>query len=274
MKFSQGVQNFWVQVGLSFLCAGLIPCVLLIGVRVHWLLALGFSGVLFSFFLVSFLRDTKNKIIHSLPNDWQYAPAQPQDFPGLNTDLLQRQTQALESIGFVIFRDYSVEPGSGFSRCFIHPQHYCFAEIGQLFHPTTRQLSQTHSVIFSVLTEDWLLASIGRAAGLLDSLSYAFWRKPKWLRLYYADLALDELVQAHLKFRQQMLNDLAIQVSSDLSWDAYSQGQRQAAQYRKQAVQQKSLLFAMIKAIWFELNPKSEWLEDYPRAAAKRRKRP
>ncbi len=40
---------------------------------------------------------------------------------------------------------------------------------------------------------------------------------------------------------------------------------------RKQTFRRKSLLLAMLEATLFEINPKSEWLGDYPKVAAKRR---
>ena len=78
-------------------------------------------------------------------------------------------------------------------------------------------------------------------------------------------------MQSHLRFRQQMLTDLGITVSTDVSWDAYGTLEQQATIFRKQTFRQKNLLLAMLEATLFEINPKSEWLGDYPKVAAKRR---
>ncbi|WP_434686857.1 hypothetical protein [Pseudanabaena minima] len=60
-----------------------------------------------------------------------------------------------------------------------------------------------------------------------------------------------------------MITNIGVSVLTDVSWDNYVNKQQEGTIYRKKAMKQKSLLLAMIEVTKFELNPKSEWLEDY-----------
>ncbi len=83
------------------------------------------------------------------------------------------------------------------------------------------------------------------------------------MRIYYPTLSLEELFHKHLQMRQQMITNIGVSVLTDVSWDNYVNKQQEGTIYRKKAMKQKSLLLAMIEVTKFELNPKSEWLEDY-----------
>jgi hypothetical protein len=68
-----------------------------------------------------------------------------------------------------------------------------------------------------------------------------------------------------------MLIDLGITVSTDVSWEVFRNLQQKSIILCKQIMRRKPLLLSILEATLFELNPKSEWLGDYPKEAAKRR---
>jgi len=230
-----------------------------------------FGGLLLSAVVVSlYLHKVKTKMLGRLSHGTTIQPAVTSDFPHIDSAWLQQQTTLLESLGFVHLADYSpnIESTQSFGRCFAHPQHCCFAEIGQL-RAGKNHATITHAVIASVFDQDWKLAHINRSTRSTDSISY-MWRHPKGIRVFAPTTTLDILLQRHLEFRQKMLLDLGLTVSTDISWCTYLDLEDQSAKYRHATIKRKPLLIAMLEATWFELNPKSEWLGDYPRLAARR----
>ena len=89
---------------------------------------------------------------------------------------------------------------------------------------------------------------------------------------FLSNVNLNQLLQNHLNFRQQILTNLCITVAIDVSWQTYKNLERQATIFRKQSFRHKNLLLAMLEATLFEMHPKSEWLGDYPKEAVKRRR--
>ncbi|WP_235082972.1 hypothetical protein [Chlorogloeopsis fritschii] len=221
------------------------------------------------FRLIWFLSHLKSQLLQALPDEWKFEVAVLADYPLLNLSWLREQTSILESLGFVQLMDYKVEPDTGFARCFAHLQHYCLAEICQIFGENGETIVQSIS-IFSILEQDWVVGAINREVNQNDGIAY-IWRHPKKVGTYYPNISLDEFLQAHLRFRQQMLDDLGITVSTDVSWFAFRNLEQQATIYRKQTMRRKPLFLSILEATLFELNPKSEWLGDYPKEAVKRR---
>lgn len=276
MKLSRGLEKFWVAVG-SYLLLDLILFFYVLAAH-NWkfpnllslpdliafiiVISLGFFPFLW------FLFNLKSQILQALPDQWQFKVAVLADYPQLDLAWLQQQTNTLESLGFVQLMDCKVEPGNGFARCFAHPQQYCFSQIGQIFKDTGEIIAE-HCTIFSLLEQDWAVAEINREVNSHDAIAY-IWRHPKQIRTYHANINLDELLQAHLRLRQQILVDLSITVLTDVSWFALRNLEQQATILRKQTIRRKNLLLTMLEATLFEMNPKSQWLGDYPKEAARR----
>lgn len=261
MRLSKGVQGFWVAIGSSLFWA-----VVVTGLVVY------FSGwqngilaaVIMLFFTGWEVQSIKQKLMRSLPDQLDLRPVTPDDFAfQLDQTALDQQTRELESLGFIHLKDYALQPLSGLARCFAHPQHYCFAEIGQIFDADGKMIV-ANPVIISGLSQDWVLAHVQGTLTPSSSLSL-LWRNPKNVGIYHPDVSLSDLLQIHLRFRQKMIADLGLVVLTDVSWDAYAEGQQKAAGDRKQALRQRNLLIGMIKVTRFELNPTLEWLGDYAR---------
>lgn len=275
MRLSKGIQTFWVAVS-SYILLGITLFLYLLagnGWKLTNLLNLpdmiGFTIViaLVIFPLLWFLSNLKLQLLQATPNEWQFKVAVLADYSQLDLSWLQQQTTTLESLGFVQLMDYKVDPGTGFARCFAHPEEYCFAEIGQIFQKTGEVIAN-NCCVFSLLQQDWVVAVINREVNQNDGIPY-IWRNPKHIRTYDPNINIDELFQNYLSFRQQILTHLGLTVSTDISWNAYSNLEREATIVRKQNLRRKNLFLAMLEATLFEINPKSKWLGDYPKAVAK-----
>ncbi|MDX2212184.1 MAG: hypothetical protein SFY66_02735 [Oculatellaceae cyanobacterium bins.114] len=259
MRLSSGIQQFWFVIGSSLFWAALVT-----GLVVYfsgWQ-----NGVLAAAIMLFFtgweVHSIKQKLMRSLPDQLDFQPVTPNDFAfQLDVAVLEQQTKELEALGFVHLQDYALQPTSGLARCFAHPQHYCFAEVGQIFGADGKMIN-ANPVILSNLSQNWTLAHV--RGDLISSSSISLlWRNPQNVGIYHPNTSLEDLLQIHVKFRQKMVNDLAITVMTDVSWDAYKAGQQQAASDRKHRFQRRSLLIGMVKATLFELNPTLEWLGNY-----------
>lgn len=259
MKLSDGTQNFWSQIrGYSLSSA------LTIAVAFHfygWRIASIIAFFLFVCF-IWLLSDIKEKLIRSQSDTFNYETASIEEYPLLNFNWFQDQTNQLELLGFVQIMDYKIAQTSGFAKCFAHPDNYCYAEVNEVFKATGESFARNVSIMSS-LEQGWTLSSINQEVSITASIAYGFWRNPRSVRIYYPTLSLEELFHKHLQMRQQMITNIGVSVLTDVSWDNYVEKQQQGAIYRKNAMKQKSLLLAMIDVTKFELNPKSEWLEDY-----------
>jgi hypothetical protein len=276
MQLSTGIQKFWIALA-NYLVLGLMLFLYLLagnGWKLTNLLSLPdlmgltivIALVLFPF--IWFLGNIKTQMLQELPNESRFKAAIITDFPQLDLFWLQQETKDLEAIGFVQLMDYKVEPGNGFARSFAHPQHHCFAEIGQLFSDA-KDKPEKYSYMYSSLTQDWDLTTINRQVHRLDATAY-IGKHPKAVRKYHPEVYLDELLEQHLSLRRQMLNNLDISVVTDISWSGYKSLGQQATISRKTIMRRKKLLLAMLEATLFEIKPKSEWLGNYAKVAAKR----
>lgn len=273
MQLSAGIQNFWMAIASCILFGISLFFYLLAGNNWHLtnMLSLpdlmGFTLVvaLVIFPLLWYLTNIKSQLLRAMPDEWRVKIAVLTDYPQLDLIWLYQQTSILESLGFTQISDHDIEPGNNFSRCFVHPEYYCFAEIRQIFKATGEVVAQNFA-LFSILQADWVIAEINREVNSGDSIAY-IWQHPQHIRRYHSNLEVDKLLQSHLQFRQKIMDDLGINLSTDISWNAFKKQEQQAIIYRKQAIRQKKLLLAMLEATLFELNPKSEWLGAYSKAA-------
>ncbi|MBU7582283.1 MAG: hypothetical protein KAF91_05140 [Nostoc sp. TH1S01] len=275
MQLSAGIQQFWIAIA-SYILLGLSFFLYLLAGN-NWQLTnmlslpdlMGFTLVvaIVIFPLLWYLSNLKCQILHSMPDDVQFQEIVPTNYSQLDIVSLAYYTTILESLGFIHLIDHDIKPGIGFARCFAHPEYYCFAEVGQAFTETGEVIAQNFA-LFSVLQQDWIVAEINRAINSHDGIAY-IWRHPQHIRRYHPNIDIEELLQSHLQFRQQILADLGIHLSTDLSWTAFKAYEKQAIIFRKQAMRRKNLLMAMLEATLFELSPKSEWLGNYLKQAVK-----
>ncbi|UBF24420.1 hypothetical protein K9N68_22340 [Kovacikia minuta CCNUW1] len=270
MKLSKGVENFWTQIGLIFLHGAVAA---LIAFALFGWIAASLAAAIGVLWIGWFLHETKSKLVQGHSGEWNIKTVNLEDVPSIDLGWIQRQTTVLESLGFVWLMDYELlEYPQTFGRCFAHPQQYCFAEIGHLPEGSGTESLKNLS-IFSLLDESWRLAVTNRQPRIGDSL-VLLWHNPKSIAICDPNPSLEQVFQNHLRSRQQVLTDLGITLSTDVSWDAYAKLMQHLMIQIKQSLRQRNLLVGMIKATLYELSLKPDWfLGDYPTLAAKRRTR-
>ncbi len=265
MSLTSGTRNFWSLISNDLLWSGIM-----VGIIYYYL---GWRGAVVGLMvaLIQFVwmvGAIQGRVTRTMSGDWEGEPIKLEDLGHLDLSGLFRQSQDLESLGFVQLQDYQLNSGRSFARCLVHPQHHCFAEVGQIFRPDGKLLV-VQTAISSALSEGWTLSMVNRGPLPTDSFT-CLWRHPKRLVRLCPNHTMSELLQSHLSLRQQMVLDLGIMVQPDTSWDAYITQQKESALYRKRSVSKRNFLLGMIAVTRFELSPQFEWLGAYAQKAAQR----
>ena len=215
--------------------------------------------IIFSFvvLLVLFLSAAKPAILKALSQEQELLPLDFYELPNLDADNLALYSHSLESLGFTCLGDYQLNPTStkGILRLFSHPEHYCFAEVGQVF--SERQLNPTFYTIASAFEQNWSLFHRHHdMSGFLGGLSYMM-RQKRHLWANYSNASPEELLRIHLECRQRIVADLGLRVLTDMSVEAFNSYTRDYCRTKK------SLFVGLIEAFLFSLHPKTEWMGEY-----------
>lgn len=238
----------------------------------QWLLPLAYIIPSILIFVLVFLVFTKFLIVTSLPKTVEFLPVHPDEFPELDLNSLEKYTRDLESLGFTKLMDYKLggEAVRGLARLFAHPEFYCFAEVNQMF-PSGKKPTSVQSVITSYLEQDWSLSTTDRQTlGFNSGLIYMM-RRPRSLWNSEPLATPTELVEIHLKRRQQISIDLGVSILTDISADAYLAEARKAARDRKEVIKRKNIVVGFWEAFMFAKNPRLEWMGEYARIADRKK---
>ena len=183
------------------------------------------------------------------------------EWDGCDRAALTQNTAAFKQLGFVQLQDFTTPAIKGGARLMAHPQLHCFVEIGQV------QRLPMFCTLGGVLERHWdLNVTNTPAKGKLDAISYAFLRHPQVLTKRFPGAAPEELLQAFLDWRQQVTAELNIQpVPFSTAEDYFAMMQRRQRS-RQQALWRKSIIWGLVEAVAFCLNPRSEWLGNYAKA--------
>lgn len=208
----------------------------------------------------------RSRTLKTLPDTYDFQPAAPSEFAGIDQAKLDELTAALEQLGFRHARDFSLVPDAGkftpdFSRLLIHPEHHCFAQIVQFFPPKRRPRPMA-VVLHSVFEDDW---SLSTSPDCTPAMTYHA-RLPHalWFRVPGAKPA--ELLNAHLVRRQQMAAGLNLGVEGNLNFAKYQSYVLGRYADRRAALRKGNLLFGPREALVFRFRPPQEWLGDAQRA--------
>lgn len=220
--------------------------------------------------VLSLLLFAKPVFLQEQSKEQQFIPVDADEFPQLDINSLQEYTDALESAGFVQVIDFTIVSESRcFVRLFVHPQHYCWAEVGQIFLKSQKPMPIAASIT-NALEPNWSLSTTDRKVnGFLFGISY-IWRHPRTLWISKPGVTPSKLLQTHLHRRGQIVSTMNIKVTelTDTSLDAYFTFQREERIKRKQALQRKNTIVGAIEALLFAVNPKQEWMGEYGDVAA------
>ncbi len=213
------------------------------------------------------LVSTKSAILGAMPDELDFRPARMSKFPDLDTDELQRLTEAFEELGFEQAMDYTVVTElenfpKGFARLFVNTGDKCYAEINQGFTAAGDAVPM-RCMIATHFDDSWSLQTGNRAASKENYLM----RRPRavWRSLPNQDP--DNLMAHHLKMRKKMVKTLEIEPVEELSTKAYFAREKIANRERKQVVRRRWSVGILLEFFFFDKNPKYEWLGEYAAAA-------
>ncbi|MEG3846181.1 hypothetical protein QT971_02215 [Microcoleus sp. herbarium19] len=224
----------------------------------------------FIVFTLLLLLFGKPIFLEELSKDIKFVPVEPDEFPQLDAKSLQRYTDALESVGFVKLIDFKIVGGQiSFVRLFVHPQHSCWAEVGQIFFKSRKPMPIAVT-IGSALEPNWSLSTGDiKISSLLFGIGYMM-RHPRTLWISKPGVTPSKLLQTHLQRRGQIISTLNLEVTelTDTSLAAYFTFQLEERIKRKQVLQRKNIIVGLIEALLFAVNPKQEWMGEYGDAVA------
>jgi hypothetical protein len=269
MKLSKTVQNIWILLGSYSLGGAIAVVIALLGyswqvgaiVFVVWLLGLWIG-----------LWWIKRLMVTTLPQSWMAQTVCLSDDLRVQGDRdlswLAEQSEALERLGFLHLEDYKLNNTPHFGRSFAHPDQHCFAEIGQLFRANLLSANHkprgTYTILFTPMERGWMLVDIARKAQREDSMAYLLCH-PREVRRYHEKIAITDLLERHVQFRSQMLEDLQTEIIPQLNWEIYREIQQELALRPRRTFQRQNLLLALWKLTQFERNPHDRWLGEYGR---------
>jgi hypothetical protein len=237
-------------------------------------MAFGFSILA----IILFCGTVKSQIVNSavIP---EMIPVSIDEYPRLDRTSLENYNQILELMEFKYLGDIGLGGEQGklnpaMARVFWHSKYNCFAEVGQNFSGTdpTKDLSM-RCTFGSLFDKPWLLGTSNMIESI-NGFSYMM-RRPKSLWQTFPEYGVDdiqELLTTHLELRSQICSTLNLQVQTDLTLESHIHHEEDEGVQRRAVLEKKRILVALIEAYHFELNPKTEWLGDYAKFAAKLKK--
>lgn len=222
------------------------------------------------------LLGMKGRVLKNMPTSYSFPPAAPAQFPALDTAALDRYTQEFESMGFVRLLDFSMvsnapQPVPIFGRLFAHTRYHCFGEIGQIF-PRGKAALPFACSIQSVLQDGWTLTFSDRKPQAAGSLV----RRRKGISVSMPGTASSALLQAFVRMRDQVCQDLGISPLKDDTLEAYIAKVQLTATEIHESVKEKNFATA-VSHVYFRklslLKTREEyaWLGDYPKEAERRK---
>ncbi|WP_293156937.1 MULTISPECIES: hypothetical protein [unclassified Microcoleus] len=226
----------------------------------------------FIVFVLLLLLFFKPLMLQDYLKEQEFIAVEPDEFPQLDVNSLQRYTKTLELAGFVQLIDFTIMVSGkqklGFARLFLHAQHDCWVEVNQMF--LSGKLMPVAATIISTLKPDWSLSTTDRKmSGFLLGLTYII-SHPRGLWINQPSITPSKLLEIHLHKLQQIANTLTLEVTklTDTSPDAYFDFQHRERIKRKQALQRKNMIVGIAKALISAVNPQREWMGEYGDAVA------
>ena len=216
-------------------------------------------------------QEAREKLAAAVPDGIEFVTVDVADVPNLNRSELETLTGKLAALGFVPLLDYRIRMSTksglqGFARLFQHPQEKCYAEI-QASAQALAKGEKFLVAINSYMDDGWSLGT----SNTPTIKAHYFMQLSRVLRMRYPDDPVEQLFARHLERRKQILQDLAISVSPDLSAERYFARARESNSQRREAMKKTNPIGGMIVAEVHVARRTEEWLGDYPAEAKRRR---
>jgi hypothetical protein len=144
-----------------------------------------------------------------------------------------------------------------FLRLFQHPEHHVLAELGFLFNRNHQPLLDLCSLT-TYFERNWIWSTSNVQA---NGIMYLI-RMPTMSGTGHPGAGPGELLKHHLEGRVE-LQEHGLKMETDLSPSAYFAYARRTAIVRKERVQRRNCLSAMLEVWSFNAKPKIKWTGDY-----------
>lgn len=208
----------------------------------------------------------KQLLLKSSPEAISFVSADPKDFPWLQHDDLAQLSANLRTLGFLPLQDFTIDAKGGnwrpgFARLFHNPETHCYAELNQV---QTEPSGRMQCSISSRLEDGWSLSTTTR----MPLAGSWITRKPKSVWTSHPLMSLEELLHAHLSWRENLIYYLGIQVLHNTSFEEYQREELENHRINREILHRKPMISILIEYKLFPLRPKMEWRGDFGKAAA------
>ena len=177
----------------------------------------------------------------------------------INQNELSRYTSDLVNMGFIPLTDYTTQDETATARLFSHPEHFCFAEVGQ-----QEGFPSTFCSISSLLENDWAMGITNAAVTpSVEAISFAFFRQSRVLVKGEEDASLPTLFHSLLNWRKKVCEDLGVLPRLEMNAEAYFDFERHKRIQQRRRFMFRSVIWTLLEMQWFTMYPQSEWLGDY-----------
>ena len=179
----------------------------------------------------------------------------------LNLDIqkFHNYSNLLQEIGFKKLTDYTCPSIRGMACLFYYPQHNCYAEVGML---------EGHSAFCSIVggfENDWFFAVTNHNPSInLKAISYVFLTLPRTMcKIFDEEPKL--LFESFLNWQSEVKSKLAVETIAIADEEMYFTWERNKRKMQRQRLMRRSIVLSLIRMFLFSLNPKTEWMGNYPK---------
>lgn len=177
----------------------------------------------------------------------------------VDIDKFKNYCSDLETVGFEKLIDYGVPNSKGMARLFYYPEYNCYAEVAMV------EGTSVFCSIVSGFEENWFFAATNHNSSVnLRAISYVFLSLPRTMCKIFNEEP-KALFESFLHWQSEVQNKLSVETIAIAGEEMYFAWERNKREMQRQRLMRKSIIISLIKMFLFSLNPKSEWMGDYPK---------
>ena len=177
----------------------------------------------------------------------------------LDLDRFHAYCGNLEAIGFKKITDYTSPAIQGMARLFYFPQDNCYAEVGMLAG------NPVFCSIVSGLERGWFVAATNNNPSTsIKAISCVFLGLPHTIYKIF-DEEPKQLLESFLAWQSEIKHGLKVETIAIADPEMYFTWEANKRTKQRQRLMSKSIIVSLVKMFLFSLQPKSEWLGEYPK---------